>query len=233
MQPYFFPYLGYFGLIANTERWIVFDAVQYIRKGWMNRNRVLKAGGGEKYVGLIVADHARETLIRDMHFAHEPDRFERLVRHLDAYKLLRAPHYERVLELLRDCLEPSIDELVPLLTRCLDCTCSYLGIPFRYEVYSTMRLEHPKPRHPMEWALYICKGLGTREYVNPPGGRAFFDPRRFADNGLKLLFYEQTLPVYDQRRQPFIAGLSIIDVMMFNTPERVREMLRQYRLCEQ
>ncbi|MBK7111860.1 MAG: WbqC family protein [Flavobacteriales bacterium] len=59
MQPYFFPYLGYFGLIANTDRWIVFDPVQYIRKGWVNRNRVLKPGGGWKYVSIPVAKHSR------------------------------------------------------------------------------------------------------------------------------------------------------------------------------
>src|SRR5690606_41900370 len=74
MQPYFFPYLGYFSLIAATDRWIVFDPVQYIRKGWMNRNRVLKQGGGVKYVGITMAPHSRETLIRDMRLAPDTDR---------------------------------------------------------------------------------------------------------------------------------------------------------------
>jgi hypothetical protein len=232
MQPYFFPYLGYFGLIANTDRWIVFDGAQYIRKGWMNRNRVLKAGGGEKYVNLIVSQHARETLIKDIRLAYEPSRFDRLARHLDTYKSLRAPYYGPVLELLRDCLSSQADELVPLLTRCLVRTCSYLGIPFNHEVYSAMALAHQEPKDPMEWSLYICTALGVKEYVNPPGGRSFFDPQRFAEKGLKLWFYEQTLPEYDQRRQPFVQGLSIIDVMMFNTPETIRQMLTQYRLCE-
>jgi hypothetical protein len=232
MQPYFFPYLGYFGLIVHTDRWIVFDSVQYIRKGWMNRNRILKAGGGEKYIGVTVADHSRETLIRDMRLAPEPDRFDRIRRHLDAYKLLRAPRYKAVLDLLRDCLETQTDDLVALLVRCLSRTCSYIGIPFLYEVSSAMALTHPEPVLPMDWSLYMCAALGAAEYVNPPGGRTLFDAQRFAANGLKLLYYEQEFPSYDQGGGAFIPGLSIIDVMMFNTPERILEMLAQHRLCE-
>lgn len=232
MQPYFFPYLGYFGLIANSDRWIVFDPVQYIRKGWMNRNRVLKAGGGEKYVGLTLAAHERDTVIKDMRLAPDPARFDLFVRQLDAYKLLRAPHYTAVAELLRDCFTYPTEELVPFLTHSLERTCAYLGIPFHYEVYSQMGLQHPTPTHPMEWSLFTCAELGVAEYVNPPGGRDFFDPERFRASGIKLLFHEQALPVYDQRTPAFIPGLSIIDVMMFSTPERIREMLKEFSLSE-
>lgn len=232
MQPYFFPYLGYFGLIANSDRWIVFDPVQYIRKGWMNRNRVLKAGGGEKYVGLTLATHERGTLIKDMRLAPDPARFDLFLRQLDAYKLLRAPHYAAVSELLRDCFATGTEELVPFLAHSLERTCAYIGIPLHYEVYSKMGLQHPTPTHPMEWSLFTCVELGAAEYLNPPGGREFFDPERFAASGVKLLFHEQQLPTYDQRSPAFIAGLSIIDVMMFNSPERIREMLQQFELHE-
>ena len=230
MQPYFFPYLGYFGLIANSDRWIVFDPVQYIRKGWMNRNRVLKAGGGEKYVGLTMAPHERSTLIKDMRLAPGARDCDAFLRQLDAYKLLRAPHYAAVTGLLRACFETGSDELVPFLTNSLERTCAYLGLPFRYEVYSRMGLQHPEPKHPMEWSLFTCKEIGAAQYVNPPGGREFFDPARFEAEGIELLFHEQQLPAYDQRNSAFIAGLSIIDVMMFNTPERIREMLAMHTL---
>ena len=232
MQPYFFPYLGYFGLISCTDRWIVFDPVQYIRKGWMNRNRVLKAGGGEKYVGLTLAPHERTTLIKDMRLAPEPARFDLFLRQLDAYKLLRAPHYATITELLRDCFASGTEELVPFLTNSIEKTCAYLDIPFRAEVYSQMHLRHPAPAHPMEWSLFTCVELGAAEYVNPPGGREFFDPARFKASGVKLLFLQHDLPVFDQRTPGFIPGLSIIDVMMFNTPERIREMLMSYTLSE-
>ena len=92
MQPYFFPYLGYFGLIAHSDRWIVFDPVQSIRRGWMNRNRVVQAGGGGIYVCITVAGHERDTLIKDMVLAPDAARFDHFLRQLDAYKLLRAPN---------------------------------------------------------------------------------------------------------------------------------------------
>ncbi len=232
MQPYFFPYLGYFGLIASTDRWIVFDPVQYIRKGWMNRNRVLKAGGGEKLVGVSVAAHARETRIKDMRLAPDPRRFDVFVRQLDAYKLARAPFYDEVVALLRDCFDTTTDALVPFLVRCLDLTCAHIGIPLRYEIYSQMELSHPEPTHPMEWSLFTCVALGVSEYLNPPGGRTFFDARRFSEAGVRLRFYEQELPAYEQGRRPFVAGLSVIDAMMFNTPEQIRAMLMQHRVCD-
>lgn len=233
MQPYFFPYIGYFGLIAHSDRWIVFDPVQYIRKGWMNRNRVLKGGGGEKYVSITVAPHERSTLIRDVHLAPEQDRFDHFLRQLDAYKLLRAPYYSVVTELLRSCFDTSTDKLVPFLTQSLQRTCEYIGIPFRYEIYSEMQLTHAEPSHPMEWSLFTCEELGVAEYINPPGGRSFFDPERFRQSGIRLLFHEQRLTEYDQRMAQFIPGLSIIDVMMFNSPPEIRAMLDQFTLSEE
>lgn len=232
MQPYFFPYLGYFGLIAATDRWIVFDPVAYAHKSWMRRNRVLKKGGGEKYVALSIAPHARGTSIKDIRLNPDPHRFDAFVRELDAYERRRAPHRERVLDLLRDCFDSDAEHLVPFSVRCLERTCAYLGIRLQYEIYSEMGLDHATPLHPMEWSLYICKALGASQYVNPPGGRTFFDPGRFAAEGVSLRFYEQQLPPYAQGRGDFVPGLSIIDVMMFNTPEEIRAMLAQHELCE-
>lgn len=230
MQPYFFPYLGYFGLIAQTDRWIVFDPVQYIRKGWVNRNRVLKTGGGWKYVGVTMAPHHRETLIREMQVAPGVDHFGPLVRNLDHYRNKKAPHYQTVLDLLEQCFQPAPDALVPFLTRCLALTCGYLGIPFQAEVYSEMALEHEPAQRPGEWALNICKALGAKSYLNPPGGKAIFEPDAFRDAGIELLFHQQELPAYPQHTGTFEPGLSILDVMMFNTPEAIRDMLKIYQL---
>lgn len=232
MQPYFFPYLGYFGLIAVTDRWIVFDPVQYIRKGWMNRNRVLKAGGGEKFVGVTVAPHERGTLIKDMRLQPDTGRADHFIRQLDHYKLVRAPHYRMVLDLLLECFNTDQERLAPFLTRTLAITCDYLGIPFNHETWSEMGLTHAQPDDPADWSLFTCMELGATTYVNPPGGRAFFDPRRFAAHGVKLLYHEQQLPPYDQRGTVFVPGLSIIDAMMFCSPREIRDMLKLHALSE-
>jgi hypothetical protein len=225
MQPYFFPYLGYFGLIAHTDRWIVFDPVQYIRKGWVNRNRVIKAGGGWKYVSVTMDTHDRETLIKDMNLAPGVDHFDQLVRNLDHYKNKRAPHYSTVIDLLATCYEPKPTTLVPFLTRSLALTCAYIGIPFEAEVYSEMGLVHDKAEHPGEWALHISRALQVSAYINPPGGKEIFESSRFADAGIDLLFHHQDLPPYPQHTGSFEPGLSIIDVMMFNEPLAIRDIL--------
>jgi len=225
MQPYFFPYLGYFGLIANTDRWIVFDPVQYIRKGWVNRNRVLKPGGGWKYVSIPVAKHSRETLIKDMTVTDGEDHFDTLVRNLDHYRNMRAPHYQVVIDVLAKCYQPQPSDLTPFITHTLDTVCGYLGIDFNREVYSAMDLKHEPAGGPGDWSLNICKELGVRSYLNPPGGQEFFEPEKFANAGIDLLYHHQELPAYDQRSNDFEPGLSIIDVMMFNEPKAIRDML--------
>jgi hypothetical protein len=230
MQPYFFPYLGYYSLIAATDRWIVFDPVQYIRKGWMNRNRVLKQGGGLKYVGITMAPHARETRIHEMRLSEDNDHLEHLVRHLDFYKHVRAPHYKEVVGLLELCFADKDRRLVHFLTRSLEHTCAYIGIPFRYEIYSEMGLEHEAAHGPGDWALNIAKTLKAESYINPPGGREFFVPDAFRAAGVELLYLEQQLPSYDQRTTNFEPGLSILDVMMFNDPAAIRQMLAQHTL---
>ena len=230
MQPYFFPYLGYFSLIAATDRWIVFDPVQYIRKGWMNRNRVLKQGGGVKYVGITMAPHSRETLIRDMRLASDTDHLGQLVRHLDYYKQVRAPFYTEVVALLEAAFAANELRLVPFLVRCLALTCERVGIPFRYEVYSEMGVVHEPAQGPGDWAPHIAKALQASVYINPPGGREIFDPGAFKAAGVELQYLEQGMSPYDQRSPAFEPGLSMIDVMMFNEPATIREMLQRHTL---
>lgn len=230
MQPYFFPYLGYFGLIAQTDRWIVFDAVQYIRKGWVNRNRVIKAGGGWKYVNVTMDTHDRDTLIKDMNVAPGVGHFDQIVRNLDHYKNKRAPHYSTVIDLLAACYEPTPTALVPLLTRSLALTCAHIGIPFEAEIYSEMELVHDQAEQPGDWALHISRALQVSTYINPPGGKEIFDAQRFAEAGIDLRFHHQDLPPYPQHTGSFEPGLSIIDVMMFNEPAVIREMLSHFRI---
>lgn len=232
MQPYFFPYLGYFGLIANTDRWIVFDPVQYIRKGWVNRNRVLKPGGGWKYVSIPVAKHSRETLIKDMTVTEGEDHLDTLVRNLDHYRNIKAPQYNAVIDVLAQCYTPPPAALTPFIAHSLFVVCKYIGIPFHFEVYSQMALDHEPAVGPGDWSLNMCKALGVHSYVNPPGGQEFFEPEKFAAAGVELIYHHQDLPEYDQRSSVFEPGLSIIDVMMFNGPEAIRDMLNQYKLVK-
>jgi hypothetical protein len=160
-----------------------------------------------------------------MNLAPGVDHFDQLVRNLDHYKNKRAPHYSTVIDLLATCYEPKPTTLVPFLTRSLALTCAYIGIPFEAEVYSEMGLVHDKAEHPGEWALHISRALQVSAYINPPGGKEIFESSRFADAGIDLLFHHQDLPPYPQHTGSFEPGLSIIDVMMFNEPLAIRDIL--------
>lgn len=231
MQPYFFPYLGYFSLIANTDRWVIFDNAQYIRRGWVNRNRVIKNGSPPdwKYIGIPVEKAARSATINEIRIKQTNDWRQEIINQLDYYKRF-APNYHAVIELIRDCLGSDSDFLCDHLERSLERVCKYMGIPFFHERLSQMDLQLGEISEPGRWALEVSAALGAETYINPPGGRDIFDRMLFENHGIQLRFLEIDLFEYQQNLTAFIPGLSIIDVLMFNNQEIAKQYLTDYRL---
>lgn len=232
MQPYFFPYLGYFSLINYVDKWVVFDPVQYMRKGWINRNRVIKMGGGDKYIGITVEKHHQQTLIKDIKINTSLDWKGQIIRNLDYYKKI-APYYNETIELLNSCFEFEGDSIVNFNAFCLEKTCNYLSIPFEYEIYSEMEINHNPAGHPGEWALWISKALGASEYVNPSGGRDIFNKNQFEENGIELKFLDSIIEPYNQGGIEFLPSLSILDIMFFNDKETINVMLNKFKLSDE
>lgn len=230
MQPYFFPYLGYFSLIKHADKWIVFDPVQFIRHGWIERNRILKPGEGWQYISVPLQKHNRETLISDIRIRNEEDWRGKIVRQIEHYK--KAPFYKPTVEVLQQCLNIDTDSITALDAHCLKCTCDYLRIPFNFEVFTEMDIKIDPVNDPGEWALFTSKSLKAKEYINPPGGIEIFDKTKFDNAGIKLKFLKINLREYSQRRKAFEPGLSILDVMMFNSPEEISRMLDDYTFIE-
>jgi hypothetical protein len=227
MQPYFFPYLGYFELIERTDRWVVFDVVQYKTKSWMNRNRILHPTQGWQYVGVPVQKAPRGTLIRDIRIKDKDAALARILGQLDHYKK-RAPQFRYVVNLVREAFTTShSDRLVDLNVALLASTCSYLDITFDWSLCSEMDLDLKDIEHPGQWALRIAAQLGAREYINPPGGRRIFDPVEWAGAGISLQFTELPSLCYDCAPYEFIEHLSILDVLMWNEPESVMAVLHK------
>lgn len=228
MQPYFFPYIGYFQLIAAADRFILFDDVQYIRHGWINRNRVLKPEGeGFTYVSVPLEKHDSKTLIREIRTANDAAWKARIIRQLDHYKK-KAPYYKPVHELLRTCLSNTETNITLFNGGCLKTTCAYLGIDFTIEVSSAMNLDYSQVHGPGQWALRICEQVGAREYINPSGGREIFDEEEYDASDIRLRFLKPDIRPYDQRRLFFEPNLSMIDIMMFNSAMEIKEMLSAY-----
>lgn len=228
MQPYFFPYLGYFSLIKHTDRFILFDTVQFIRHGWIERNRILNPNGDWQYIKVPLVKFSQSTIIKDIQINNNFGWREKIFAQLQHYKK-KAPNYTIVIELLEDIFSADYFDIVSLDLNSLIKVADYLGINTSIEVFSSMGLAIEKVNAPDEWALNICKALGNvEEYWNPPGGASFFDKVKYEKAGIKLKFHSIKLTEYIQRQSIFIPGLSIIDVMMFNSINDINEMLDNY-----
>ncbi len=231
MQPYFFPYLGYFALIKHTDFFVSFDPVQYISKGWMNRNRVLKPNEGWQYLTAPVQKQPQNTLIKDILVVPGDEWKVKILRQLEHYKK-RSPYYEPVNALLEDCFANSELSLSRLNLHYLNKVCAYLEMPFHYAMFSDMDLKLGSVKAADEWALRTTQALGATTYINQPGGRTFFNPAKYVEASIDLKFLDFNLTPYDQRRPAFEVGLSILDVLMFNSPEQVRAMLENVHLSD-
>ena len=224
MQPYFFPYLGHFDLINRTDRWVVFDTAQYIRHGWVNRNRILHPSSGWQYITAPLQQHHRETPIKDILVQKGKDWRDRLCGQLVHYKK-GAPHYDATVDLVRECLDSDEPSLSRLNVAILDKVCGHLRIPFRYEFFSDMKLDLGPVGGPGDWALRIAEALGASEYVNPPGGEALFDPAKFQAAGIRLTIQRFENMTYACDGYGFEPALSIIDVLMWNSPSAIARHL--------
>lgn len=228
MQPYFFPYLGYFDLIRNADRWIVFDTAQYIRHGWVNRNRILRPDQGWQYVVVPLHKHSHTAPISAIEVNRSQPWRERLLGQLAHYRR-RAPYYEPTIDLVRECVFSNESKLSRLNVLVLDKVCHRLGIPFRRDFFSDLGLEIGPVDHAGEWALRISEALGADEYINPPGGEDLFDRAAFARSGISLKIRHPPCMEYSCRGYAFEKHLSIIDVLMWNPPEQIAQFLDHAR----
>jgi hypothetical protein len=229
MQPYFFPYLGYFGLIKHSDRFIIGDVVQMIKQGWIARNRILKPEDGWQYIQVPLVKHSHKALIKDVKFIVSEPWQGRILNQLDHYKK-NAPYYKEVIGLLGYCFSYNTDSITDLNAHLLTETCQYIGIPFCKEFISELHVTIGETTAPDELGLYVCKAIGADTFINPPGGIVFYDRNKYASAGIKLEFLKVNFKPYDQRRESFEEGLSIIDVMMFNSPREIQMMLDDYQL---
>jgi hypothetical protein len=224
MQPYFFPYLGYFALIKHSDQFILFDNVQYIRHGWINRNRILKPGSGWQYFIVPLEKHSREVSIKDIIISSTEDWRKRILGQIEHYKKI-APNYIEVKALLEDCFSQNSNNITKLNAVCLQKTCHYLNIDFNFSVFSELKMDLEEIHAPDEWALFISKRLGISEYINSQDGILFFDRKKYADNNITLSFLKVNITEYPQFRNQFEPSLSIIDVLMFNDKKQVLTLL--------
>lgn len=224
MQPYFFPYLGYFDLINRSDQWVIFDTPQYVRHSWMNRNRILHPKSGWQYIIVPLKKHPKDTPLMKIEISDADALQARILGQLAHYKK-RAPFFKETTSLVAQGLEKPSQLLVQLNVDILKMICIYLQIPFHYTFFSQFNKAIGPINEPGDWALEISKALGATEYINPPGGTELFDRKKFHEAGIKLTIAGLINFRYDCPGYEFIPHLSIIDVLMWNKPRVVREFL--------
>ncbi|MEC7946788.1 MAG: WbqC family protein [Myxococcota bacterium] len=228
MQPYFFPYPGYFALIAASDTWLVFDDAQMIRHGWVDRNRILHPEEGWQYIKVPTRKHRRGSPIRAVEASADRDWRARLLRQLGHYR--KAPHHDEVYAWLETTLAGAPDNLALLTESTLSATCARLGIPFTPIRHSSLDYDRGAVNGPGDWALEAARHLRATAYVNPVGGEALFEPTRFAAAGCRLEVLEWTPTPYRQGRRPFEPGLSILDMMMHCSVDEIRSRIARARI---
>lgn len=230
MQPYFFPYLGYFQLISAVDKFIIFDDVQYIAKGWINRNRLLI--NGNIFLFTIPLEHASTNRnIRDIKLSNNGKWRIKLCQTIrQGYK--KSKYFDQVIHLVEEViLDDNVDNISDIARKSLIVISKYLGIHTDI-IYSSSVYENQHLRG-QDRILNICKLEKADAYINATGGRLLYNRADFHQQAITLKFIESTLSRYNQPGQDeFIPGLSIIDVMMNNSIEDCKLLLDQYQLAD-
>lgn len=231
MQPYFFPYIGYISLMKCVDRWIFMDEVQMIRHGWIERNRILRQQGGWHYFRVPLEKHKSHTLIKDIRVRNSEPWKDQILAQLVHYKS-KAPFYHEVIKLLNDSFQQRFDSITYQNAHLLKKLSEFIGFEFNYQILSEMNLVMETPVEADDWALNICKALDINHYVNPIRGKTFYNTEKFRQAGMKINFLHKQLFPYDQKDSTgeFVDDLSIIDVLMFNSPKEVLKRLDNYIL---
>jgi len=227
MQPYLFPYLGYFQLMKAVDTFVIFDDVNYIKKGWINRNRILVDGKPFLFT-MPLEKISQNKLICDARVSPSLpqwlDRFFEQLRH--GYH--RAQYYDHCIDVIRPLFYGEDRRLNVFLSLQMKELARHLGIDAEL-VYSSEILKNPDIKA-QDKIIDICKRLGAKHYVNLPGGRELYQSDAFLENDLELLFVESSPIEYKQFDEAFVPNLSIIDVMMFNSREAISVLLEHYKL---
>ncbi|MFJ4442811.1 WbqC family protein [Pseudomonas sp. NPDC089422] len=222
MQPYFLPYLGYFQLIAAADHFVLYDNVQFIKNGWIERNRYLLEGEAKWFrIALAKASHTQHIMERRISEGFD---LSELLNKLDfAYR--KAPRRSEMMTWLEALLTPAADSIAALNERVIKACCLLLGIETPISRASALPVACESASQ--ERVIAIIRTCGATHYLNPIGGGHLYQAEAFQQAGITLELLGATLPPYSQgSSHPFVAGLSILDALMFQAPEAVGEWAR-------
>lgn len=226
MQPYFFPYIGYWQLMNYVDKYVIYDDVNYIKGGWINRNRIL-LNRQPHYINIILNGAGSFKKINEITVNNKEVLVRKNLKILEsAYR--KAPYYKMSLPVIEDILLCGKNNLAEYLLYLHLTIAEYMKIHTKIILSSAMKKTEGLSGE--KRVIDICKRLEGSQYINAIGGMQLYSREEFKKEGIELKFLEADLTPYSQYGNDFVPGLSIIDVMMFNSPEDIRAMLKNFRL---
>lgn len=228
MQPYLFPYIGYFQMIKAVDKFVFYDDVNFIKQGWINRNRILL--NAKDFMFTVPLQKAnsftliKDSLINDKLYNGWKVKFQQTLN--QNYK--KAPFFDNVISLIHAILEKEHKSISDLAMDSVREISNYLHLKTEFiissETYNNQGLDR------LERLISICKTEHATEYINAVGGQELYSKEDFKNHGIELHFIKSQPIEYTQFKNEFVPWLSIIDVLMFNSIEEINEMLNKYEL---
>lgn len=217
MQPYIFPYIGYFQLMYAVDKFILYDDVDYINRGWINRNNILVNKQATLFtVPLVKA--SQNKAINTIEVLDDPKWKNKLLKTISlAYK--KAPFFTQVNNLIAEVITPTYPSIAAMVEASIRKTIEYLQLPV--DLHSTSADYQNHHLKAAERILDICHQEEATAYINPIGGQELYQKDHFQSNGVTLNFLKAVPLPYPQGKHEFIPYLSIIDLMMQLDPEEI------------
>lgn len=224
MQPYFLPYIGYWQLIHAVDKFVILDDVNYINRGWINRNRIL-VNGSPTWLTIPLSAASQNKLILELSVLPN-DGWKEKMRAKAEHAYGKAVNFHFTKAFLNQILDEAEGNLSDFLTKSIIKICALFGLTT--EIIPSSGIFEKGELHGQDRIIDICKKMGACEYLNPIGGLDLYSPKDFANSGIDLKFLRPILNPYEQHTDSFVPGLSIIDVIMQNGICNTISMLSDY-----
>ncbi|KIL08043.1 WbqC-like protein [Clostridium botulinum] len=228
MQPYFFPYIGYFQLMNYVDKYVVYDDVNFIKGGWINRNRILSTNKLEwQFFNVRMKGASSTKLINEITVSDDKIYRRKLLKTIEnTYK--NAPYFKETFKVIEEILACDEENLARFLFNSFKILAKYLDITT--ELILSSDLEKDNALRGKDKVIDICKILNADIYVNSIGGKELYNVENFAIKDIELQFLETLKIKYDQFNNNFVENLSIIDVMMFNSMNDIKNMIKEFHI---
>lgn len=223
MQPYFFPYIGYWQLLNAVDTFVIYDDVNYIKKGFINRNSILLFDKPYRFT-LELQKTSQNKQINKIQIGSNKDKLLKML--VRAYG--KAPYFDDVYPILIDILKNNEKNLARFIVYSIIKIAKFLGIETKI-IYAS-EIEKDCSLKGEEKIINIAKRLGASHYINPIGGKEMYNREKFKNENIQLDFLSVETVKYKQFKNEFFPNLSILDIIMFNEKQQLKDMLERYKL---